>query len=757
MSDLSSIDKYVPAIRDRFETLRDKDGALLYGNKSHLYHVLRRLQSVPGATQLAAEKAVQIVSDSSGAGKGTAAAIALNLGKVIGYISGYSPNDPPKITDKGICSMGVTILDWFAKEGMVTAKKVSIDNGKTQWFILPKGDFAIKASEDTNDKLYMPLNNGPWEWTSPILMYEGYPIELVKRSTYTGLLHTHTQEAMPEVYEAVNRANRQEWIANSWLLDVIDDMAEDNPFLPEPVVQAELDQSKSELANLPWKRDNFKFFMLDEVLKEADLSNVDKVRIADNAAVSRFKDFRDAARSVISAWDKQQQFYKIVTLANMYEGDVLNFCYSYDSRGRMYANQPHYNPLSTDLAKALLLYNDYLPVNLRELSISTANLMGFDKATLDERVKFVDEHMTTIIRIGESPWDNIEALKDLEVGKKDFWQFLVAAREWFMISEHLAEGNDLSDYRSNVPNARDGTNQAIQILSLIGGDEFCGPKVNVAAHYDEDGNQTVGDAYAYIGGFIVSALDGLEDPSDTLKAFTDALRDHPKRCRVVAKRNTMTKNYSGTRWGFGVQHWEDKDSYAFEEAEALTYSDCFVLGGVVFDIIETQFKKASELMEWMKEGITLMHSTDPILTWKLPDGFTAFADKYETTNVNVSGNIGDKAVSLLIHIRKNKINKRKHRNAVAPNFIHSLDAYILREILRWMPEDAPISTVHDSFSTTSDNIPTLIEVGREAYKKATDREQFRKMCNAAFKVDRELPEAGSLEVDSLNDTPYFLS
>ena len=115
MSDLSSIDKYVPAIRDRFETLRDKDGALLYGNKSHLYHVLRRLQSVPGATQLAAEKAVQIVSAYSG---GTAAAIALNLGKVIGYISGYSPNDPPKITDKGICSMGVTILDWFAQEGM---------------------------------------------------------------------------------------------------------------------------------------------------------------------------------------------------------------------------------------------------------------------------------------------------------------------------------------------------------------------------------------------------------------------------------------------------------------------------------------------------------------------------------------------------------------------------------------------------------------------------------------------------------------
>ena len=613
------------------------------------------------------------------------------------------------------------------------------------------------ADEDTHEKLCIPLNNGAWEWTSPILMYEGYPIELVKRSTSAGLLHLYTKDVIPDVYQAVNRANKQEWIANSWLLSVIEDMADDNPFLPKAVVQADLDDAKSGLANMSWRRDNYKLFMLDEVLKEADLSNIDKVRIADNAAASKFKDFRDAARSVISAWDKQTQFTKIYSIAKKYEGEVLNFCYSYDSRGRMYANQPHYNPLGTDLAKALLLYNDYLPVNLRELSISTANLMGFDKATLDDRVKFVDEHMATIIRIGESPWDNMEDLLALELGKKDLWQFLATAREWFMISEHLSEGKDISEYMSNLPNARDGTNQAIQILSLIGRDEFCGPMVNVAPHYDENGEQAVGDAYAYIGGFIVSALDGLEDPSDTLKAFTDALRDHPRRCRVVAKRNTMTKNYSGTRWGFGIQHWEDKDSYEFEEADALTYSDCFILGGVIYDIIENQFKKASELMEWMKEGVTLMHSTNPVLTWKLPDGFTAFADKYETTNVNVSGNIGDKAVSLLIHIRKNKINKRKHRNAVAPNFIHSLDAYILREILRWMPEDAPISTVHDSFSTTSNNIPTLIEVGREAYKKATDREQFRKMCNEAFKVDRKLPDEGSLEVDSLDRTPYFLS
>ena len=152
-----------------------------------------------------------------------------------------------------------------------------------------------------------------------------------------------------------------------------------------------------------------------------------------------------------------------------------------------------------------------------------------------------------------------------------------------------------------------------------------------------------------------------------------------------------------------------------------------------------------------------MHSTDPVLTWQLPDGFTAFADKYETVNVNVSGNIGSKPVSLLIHIRRNKINKRKHRNAIAPNFIHSLDAYILREILREMPEDAPISTVHDSFSTSSNNVDALISVGREAYKKVTNREQFRKMCNDAFKVERELPEAGSLEADSLDRTPYFLS
>ena len=39
----ATIDDFIPVIRKRFETLRDAEGNLLYGNRSHLSHVMKRI------------------------------------------------------------------------------------------------------------------------------------------------------------------------------------------------------------------------------------------------------------------------------------------------------------------------------------------------------------------------------------------------------------------------------------------------------------------------------------------------------------------------------------------------------------------------------------------------------------------------------------------------------------------------------------------------------------------------------------------
>ena len=51
-----------------------------------------------------------------------------------------------------------------------------------------------------------------------MMVKDGFPYELVKGSAKAKLLHLHTKEAMPKVYEAVNKMNAEEWIVNDWII-----------------------------------------------------------------------------------------------------------------------------------------------------------------------------------------------------------------------------------------------------------------------------------------------------------------------------------------------------------------------------------------------------------------------------------------------------------------------------------------------------------------------------------------------------------
>ena len=752
----ATIDDFVPVIRKRFETLRDAEGNLLYGNRSHLSHVMKRIQVSPDLAEQAAIKSIEIVS--FGIAKNMPlTAICVRIGKLVGYISGYTPDDPPKITQMGICKMGISIMDWFAKEGMISLKKFFIDQNKPnqQFMVLPKGDFidiCIGAPVSTTS---LDPTEGPIVWQQPIIVKDNFSFELVKGSAHNKLLHHHTKEAMPEVYEAVNKMNVEEWIINDWLIH-LSDTANGNPFIPSFINEDSIELSRRNVLSTTRQLDKFKLHIMDDYLKHNKLSTNEKSTVADKIISKTIKNKTEYLNTLISDFSKWEEFSTVINLAKKWQGCTLNFCYFLDSRGRAYPFQGYLNPIGSDLAKALLMYKDAHPVNLDHLSITTANLMGYDKVSLEERIQYTSEMMPTILRMGSDPWGNIEELMALELSKKDKWQFLAVAREWYLITEFLIEGGDIADYRSHLPCARDGTNQAIQILSLIGKDEFCGPMVNVAYH-EEDGKEKPGDAYGYIGSFLSEALKSTGHDTETMTSFIQALEDQPKRARGVCKRNVMTKSYGGTRFGFGDQHKEDKSGYGFEAADELSYKDCYILGATIYDLVDEKFAKPSQLMKWMQDLVDVIDSEHPVITWKLPDGFTAFASKSEKTSAMVSGKVGNTSVNLLVYLYNKHKNVARHKQAIAPNVVHSLDALIMREIRRNMPQDAPFSSVHDSFSTTSANIPVMIELARDAYKMATDRDMLEGMMSDMCKKPVKLPTPGSLPDNSLDSSKYFIS
>lgn len=79
-----------------------------------------------------------------------------------------------------------------------------------------------------------------------------------------------------------------------------------------------------------------------------------------------------------------------------------------DFRGRAYPIPPHLNHLGDDLSRGLLTFAETRPLGasgLRWLKIHVANLYGYDKASFEERVVFVEKHMEDIYDSAEKPLD----------------------------------------------------------------------------------------------------------------------------------------------------------------------------------------------------------------------------------------------------------------------------------------------------------------------------------------------------------------
>jgi DNA-directed RNA polymerase len=77
-----------------------------------------------------------------------------------------------------------------------------------------------------------------------------------------------------------------------------------------------------------------------------------------------------------------------------------------DFRGRAYPIPPHLNHIGDDLCRGLLLFSERRPLGergLRWLKIHLANVFGYDKASFDERVSFVEKHLEDIRDSAENP------------------------------------------------------------------------------------------------------------------------------------------------------------------------------------------------------------------------------------------------------------------------------------------------------------------------------------------------------------------
>ena len=665
-------------------------------------------------------------------------------------------------SDKMLFEYGSKMLDIMARIGFITVEKYNTkeDDGqlKDKWYVVSASPEFTEFASTMKIKKTMPDPTlGYYEWQGTTVETDIGKIDIVKNARMSGLLDKYSPKKMPEVFKVLNRLNKQGYRVNRSILTLAESSTEHTfPFIPKVVSEDEKRYALKSLNDVSRNAKRIAEIKFIEAHKwyedttdwEEDIINKVSKRRADEQ-LQAWMDFKSEPHTaVISAWSKRLDHEYIISLGKDWKHDIINFLHTNDRRGRTYTVQSYLTPQGTDLAKAMLTFDEKYQVSAYDLCVHIANCFGRDKLSFANRVRWVNDNSKDIIAIGNDPIANYHIIQKLDLDKelKNRWQGVAAAMEYSRYIDHYIELGTEEGFMTNLIVGLDATASGTQILSMLGRDDKVAPYVNITASKDNK----VGDFYTYLSVYLKTKLEEHRSESDTLDAL---LNDWDSYARKLAKRNSMTFSYSGTRFGFKQQHREDRDSYG-ELGSKLTNQDCNIIGGEMYEVCLENIRGGAEIMQWLRDGVNY-HKGGAVISWTLPDGFLAFQFCDTTDKQTFKTTIGSKTVYLVYYTMTDIPHKVSHKNGISPNWVHSLDAYLLRQIVLGMPEEAPISTVHDMFSTTTFYIQELQESSKLAYKKIADRDEARRMCKEAFGIDRELPNVGSWEIDEI-DTAEFI-
>jgi DNA-directed RNA polymerase len=141
------------------------------------------------------------------------------------------------------------------------------------------------------------------------------------------------------------------------------------------------------------------------------------------------------------------------------------------------------------------------------------------------------------------------------------------------------------------------------------------------------------------------------------------------------------------------------------------------------------------------------------LTWTTPSGFSVTQRLMKPEKKLVELQLLGRCQIKVSTGASDKVDKAHHKNATAPNLIHSLDASLLH--LSAPRGDAPISLIHDSVLCRATDMSTLSRFVRETYMHLFAEQDYLTSFAKQIGAETKHPIIGDLEPESVIDSTYF--
>ena len=397
--------------------------------------------------------------------------------------------------------------------------------------------------------------------------------------------------------------------------------------------------------------------------------------------------------------------------------------WSFDYRGRAYPIPSFLTPQDTDFGKSLIKFAEEAAITedgVKWLAFQVATTYGLDKATLGDRLEWVTkaENIQLITRVARDPIANIG---DWE-GADEPFQFLAACEEYYAVV--LAKTRTTT----GLPVATDATCSGLQILAGLARDKSTACLVNVVPS---------------------------DKPQDAYQVIADTSRPNvPERLRPYwdrkkTKRTVMTIPYNAKPFS-NRQYIRD----AFNDIDVeLDKDELTQVVQAVRNAMELVVPGPMKVMRWIETEVSkAIKKGAQELTWVTPSGFRVTQRLMKMTHKIVELKLLGRCRVKVLDGEKG-VDLRHHKNATAPNLIHSLDASLLH--LSATKFNAPISLIHDSVLCRATDMSHLSTLVRDTYMHLFAEHDFLKDFAQAIGAESEPPIIGNLEPEAVIDSTYF--
>ena len=565
----------------------------------------------------------------------------------------------------------------------------------------------------------------PWVWDAKQNNYVG-GYHMVKNTFIAGGIHKHTAALIDPcsktTLDAAHLLGCVKYKVDIPILDTAREIYDSGldiiEYLPKPNPEALPDRISDEA----WSK-------MDKVQRAEHKYTLSKIHDKNAAEVSK----------------RASAIRKFHIAYNCQELDVMHPV-KMDTRGRFYYMTPDWNPQGDGLARGTMRFAKGVALGetgLGWLAVRLCNTFGEDKIPFSDMHKWAEEHHDQIVDSVENTFDGwrfwAEADSPLE--------FLQTCFDWV----EATSMDNPENYLSTLPIHQDGSNNGLQIMSLLGRDPVGAKLTNCSSEPDRF------DIYSETA-LVVNEL--IAEDIRTGTRTEEAQRWVGNVRRSTCKRACMTTSYGVTPRG--IQDQLINDGY-LDKLDGNVMKNAAYLRDKLVEALQKTVVASRPIMDYFQDVASALGNHGIPLKWETPAGTTVQQSYWSVNKSDVKTVVG--SVFMWDENPLGGLNINKQRLGSSPNIIHSLDAALMQKMIVKLNDDgiSDVCAIHDSFAVHPAHVDhmrdTIRSVAAEMFAGDWISDEFHPYVERyARGADLpEPPEQGDFDTQEVLNAPYFFA